>query len=176
LPYSQPRDAGSTIPAGEFIERTKEIVMKKRNVIIGSVVGLVALAAIGVAGARPGGFCGAGLGADHSPFAGPMMHGHGHGHLRHLMRQLDLTEEQRDKVFDILYAQVPAAREKTRELREGREALVSAAMSGNYDPQQVRTLADAQAKPISDLIVMRTETLNKIYAVLTPEQQASRRG
>lgn len=143
--------------------------MKKRNVIIGSVVGLIALAAIGAAGARPGGFCGAGLGAD-SPFAGPMMHGH--GHLRHLMRQLDLTEEQRDKVFDVLYAQVPAAREKVKELREGREALVSAAMSGNYDPQQVRTLADAQVKPISDLIVMRTETLNKIYAVLTPEQQA----
>jgi Spy/CpxP family protein refolding chaperone len=144
-----------------------ESTMKKRNVITGSLmaVGLIALAAVGAADARPSGHCGAGhLGADAA--LGP------HGHMGRLMRKLDLTQEQRDKVFGILHAQMPAAREEARELRAGREALNQAAMSGSYDPEQVRRLADAQAKTLSDLLVMQTETFSKVYEVFTPEQQA----
>jgi Spy/CpxP family protein refolding chaperone len=128
--------------------------MKKRNLIIGSLVtsGLIALAAVGAAGTRPGGHCDAGYLGVHTAFAGPLMH----GHLQRLMRELSLTEEQRDKVFDIAYAQMPAAREKIKELRAGRTLLTEAAMSANYDPQQVRKLADAQAQAISDLVVMWT--------------------
>jgi Spy/CpxP family protein refolding chaperone len=95
----------------------------------------------------------------------------GPGHLRGLMRALDLNDEQRDKIFDLMYAQVPAARDKLKELRTGHDALHEATVAKNYDPAKVRELANAQAKMIADLIVMKTETFNKAYALLTPEQQ-----
>jgi Spy/CpxP family protein refolding chaperone len=153
--------------------QTKESIMKRRNLLTGAVLGvsLFGLAAVGTVIARPhGGVCDFGLGASAAALGGDW--GHGGHRLHRLLRGLDLTEAQRDQVFQIMHQQMPAAREKMKALREGRQALRDAAMGQAYDAQQVRALADAQAKHLSDLIVMRTETFNKVYALLTPEQQA----
>lgn len=95
----------------------------------------------------------------------------GPGQLRGMMRGLDLSEAQRDQIFELMHKQQPILREKMKEVRKGREALRAAATSGSYDAQKTRALADAQAKLIADLIVMRTETLGRMHALLTPEQQ-----
>jgi Spy/CpxP family protein refolding chaperone len=146
--------------------------MKKRNLIIASTLatGLAVAAAAGAVSAHGRGGFGpgfdgpAGMAFDGPGFGGP-------GHLHGLMRALDLSDEQRDKIFDILHAQSPAARDKMKELRKGRDELHEATTARNYDARKVRELANAQAKTIADLIVMRTETFNKVYGLLTPEQQ-----
>jgi Spy/CpxP family protein refolding chaperone len=146
--------------------------MKKRNLIIASTLaaGLAVAAAAGAVNAHGRGGFGPG-------FDGPMGMGFGGagfsgpGHLHGLMRALDLSDDQRDKIFDIMHAQTPAARDKMKELRKGRDDLHAATVAANYDAKKVRELANAQAKVIADLIVMRTETFNKVYGLLTPEQQ-----
>lgn len=160
--------------------------MKKRNLIIAGTLaaGLAAAAAGAVNAHQRGGF---GPGYDGPPgaacqgagFGGPGHGGPGFdlsglggmGRMHGLMRALDLSGEQRDKIFDLMYAQVPAARDKLKELRTGHDALHEATVAKNYDPAKVRELANAQSKLIADLIVMKTETFNKAYALLTPEQQ-----
>jgi Spy/CpxP family protein refolding chaperone len=160
--------------------------MKKRNLIIAGVLTTgLAIAGVGAASAyQRGGFgpVGSGPGCDgHAGmmFGGPGMGGigiggpelGGPGPWRGLVRALDLNDEQRDKIFDLMYAQVPAARDKLKELRMGHDALHEATIAKTYDAEKVRELASAQSKLIADLIVMKTEAFNKAYALLTPEQQ-----
>lgn len=146
--------------------------MKKRNIVLTTVLAgsVLTLAATGVVTANPRGDCGHGFAAPH----GAMFHGggrHGHG-MGLLTRRLNLTQAQRDKIFQIRYAAQPTVRDKMKELRQARLALRDAAMSDTYDAGQVHKLAQAQANVMADLIAMRTETRNRIYHVLTPEQQA----
>lgn len=145
--------------------------MKMRNLIVASTLAAgLAVAAASDAHAR--GHGGFGRGFDGSP--GMAFEGtgsDGFGQFRGVMRGLDLTDEQRDKIFDIMHAQAPATRDKMNELRKAREELRAAATAKSYDAKKVRELANAQAKAMADLIVMRAETFSKIYGLLTPEQQ-----
>jgi Spy/CpxP family protein refolding chaperone len=144
--------------------------MKKDNWIIGTVLGagLLSLVAAGAASAYPDDSWDFG-GGPHAFARGHMMEGPGRMH--GLLRGLDLTDEQRDAVFKIFHEQMPTVHDKMKALRAGREQLREAAMTATYDPGKVRELADAQGKLMADLIVLRTESFNKVYALLTPEQQ-----
>lgn len=141
--------------------------MKKRNIVLSTILAgtVLSVAAAGIASAEPGAGCG-GPGHHASYHHGGKGHGFGH-----MFKRLNLTDAQRDQMFQIRYAQEPAMRAKMKELRKGRQALRDAAKAENYDPQQVQTLAQAQAKTLAEMMVMRTETQHKIYAVLTPAQR-----
>ena len=88
-----------------------------------------------------------------------------------MLRGLDLSEEQRDKVFALMHGQAPVMHEKRKELAKARTALRDAAMTTSYDPAKVAQLATAQGRLVADMIVLRTETFSKVFALLTPEQQ-----
>lgn len=142
--------------------------MNKRNLIIGGIVAAGLLAGAGIASARGmGGHDGDGP----APFGamGSGMGGHGGPH--GALRGLDLTDAQRDKIFDIQYAQQPVMRDKMKEMVKSREEIGKIVASKNFDAKRVRELAGTQAKVMTDLIVLHAETDNKIYNLLTPEQQ-----
>jgi periplasmic protein CpxP/Spy len=144
--------------------------MSKRNLIVGSILtaSLLGLATAGAVGTGP--HCNWGHERhEGARFAEPGMGGG--GLWMHGLRRLDLTEKQRDQIFQIVYAQEPAMRDLFKTLRKDRDALRGAAMAASYDEARVRSLADGQAKAQSDLAVMRAETLHRIYSVLTPEQK-----
>lgn len=88
------------------------------------------------------------------------------------LRALHLTEAQQDKVFDILHGSMPAMREKMKVARGAREALETLAMSDRFDVQKARSLADAHAKAMAEVMLARAEADAGIYAVLTPDQRA----
>ena len=120
----------------------------------------------------PDGMRGGGHGGMHAG-----MHGEGHGgrHGAHggmrALRHLDLTEAQRDQIFKIHHDQAPAFREQMKKVRAARESLQALARADRLDDAAVRRAADAQAKAISDLAVMRVQTHNKVRALLTAEQK-----
>jgi len=89
----------------------------------------------------------------------PMLHG------------LALTEAQRDKVFAIVHAQAPVAREKAKSARRAQEELRALAMSAQYDAAKARTLADAAAAALADLAFLHADGHHQIYLVLTDEQR-----
>ncbi len=119
-------------------------------------------------------------------------HGGGHGHQRghvgfgpgmggmqggehlsgRMLRGLDLTDEQRDRVFAIQHANAPAMRDQAKVLRGARSEFAKLALSGEYDEAKVKEIADRNAQAISAMAQLRAKSMNEIYRVLTPEQQA----
>ena len=115
--------------------------------------------ALGVAQAAPGGF--------HGRHGG----GYGEGPMMPL-RSLDLTEAQRDQVFKIFHEQAPAMHEQMKQLRDARHDLAQAAAGDQYDAARVRAAAEAQGKAVTQLALLRAQTMQRVHDVLTPEQRA----
>ncbi|CAK0781077.1 periplasmic protein CpxP/Spy [Gammaproteobacteria bacterium] len=96
------------------------------------------------------------------PFGGPMppfLHG------------LKLSETQRDKIFELLHAQVPSLHEKGKEIHKGRLALHKLSLSDQYDEAKVKELAENGARVIAEIARLIASTDNQIYQLLTPEQR-----
>lgn len=132
------------------------------------------LAAAGIALAMPlaahadpmdGPHAGCGYGArGHGGFGGPGFGERGlHG--------LNLTEEQKDKIFNLRHAQEPAVRAKLKELRETRSNLQALTHAPTYDEAKVRALTDKSAGVMAELARMHARTEYQIYQILTPEQR-----
>jgi periplasmic protein CpxP/Spy len=109
--------------------------------------------------------------AQEGPMHGPMgMHGGGHDH-EMMLRGLDLTEAQRDQIFKIHHDQAPAMREQMKQVRHAREDLMKSASADRFDETHARQAADALGKAVSAMAVMRAQTMNRVRAILTPEQR-----
>ncbi|HEV8108510.1 MAG TPA: Spy/CpxP family protein refolding chaperone [Burkholderiales bacterium] len=87
------------------------------------------------------------------------------------LRKLDLTGAQRDQIFRIFHDQAPTTREQMKRVHRACEALRQAALSPDFDRAQAGSLADAAAKALSDMALLRAETLSRVAAVLSPEQR-----
>jgi periplasmic protein CpxP/Spy len=122
-----------------------------RKVVAGFLV--ASSLALGVAYAAPGDF-------------------HRQGSAMMRLRGLDLTEAQRDQVFKIFHEQAPAAREQMKTIRSARRDLAQAALGDRYDAERVRAAAEAQGKAVTQLALLRAQTMQRVNAVLTPEQRA----
>ena len=93
-----------------------------------------------------------------------------HGPQR-MMRRLDLSDAQRDQVSRIFQEQAPAIREQMKVARDASRELRQSAVSGNFDRARARQLADAQAKALSEVALMRADGMSRVVAILTPEQR-----
>lgn len=133
--------------------------MKKRNLILSTVLatGILSVGAISVASACGG--PGGGFG------------GQGHGNkMMHMVEKLDLSKQQRTSVWKIMDQQKDNMRTNREQMYTIHKALRDAAAAQNYDQDKVRELANQKASMMSDMIVQRTQTMNQIRKLLTPEQ------
>lgn len=83
-----------------------------------------------------------------------------------------LSEAQRDKVFSILYAQLPLLREQFKASRKAQDELRGLAASDGYDEAKAKLLAEASARAQAAIALLRARGLHRIYALLTPEQRS----
>jgi len=168
-------------PAGNPITPNREFKMKSARIAGLALAGSLALAVPFLVSAQ------AGPGQDGPGAWGrgdaPRMHarhGHGHGHGmagqrgmgNGLLRGLDLSEAQRDKVFAVMHANAPAMREQGKVLRATRGELQKLALSTDYDEAKVKALSERNAQAIATMSELRARGMNEIFRVLTPEQQA----
>jgi Spy/CpxP family protein refolding chaperone len=93
------------------------------------------------------------------------------GPLPPYLHGLALSDDQQDRIFDLLHEQAPAARQLLRSLQKSRSQLHELGLSDKYDESAVRTLADAQSKAEGDLAVLRAHTDHEIRVLLTAEQR-----
>lgn len=110
----------------------------------------------------------------------PRFHQHGHrnaskhhrGHHGHAMlRSLDLTDEQKDKIFEIRHAAAPELRAAMKQAMQSRQSLRELSRADTFDEARAKELAQAGADAMAQAAVLRAKTENQIYAVLTPEQR-----
>lgn len=93
------------------------------------------------------------------------------GHFPPYLKNLDLTDEQRDKISSLMHDQEPAMRDKMQELRKPKAELHRLSMSTDYDEAKVKTLSESSAKAMAEMAQMRAHTNNQIYQLLSPEQR-----
>lgn len=89
-----------------------------------------------------------------------------------LLHGLNLTDEQRDKISSIQYAQLPAMRDKSKTVRKAHEELQAMVTSNTYDKAKAKALANSSARAMAGLALLRTSVDHQIYSLLTAEQRA----
>jgi Spy/CpxP family protein refolding chaperone len=100
-----------------------------------------------------------------------MMMGPGREPMPPFLYGVSLTEEQRDKLFDLMHAQIPALRAREKELRQSHEALLRLSLSGEFDDLKAKSLAEAGARALAEIALTRARLDHKVYRLLTAEQR-----
>jgi Spy/CpxP family protein refolding chaperone len=91
--------------------------------------------------------------------------------LPRLVRQLDLTDDQKAKAREIFKAQAEAARPLAQQMREARLQLAKDVKTGATEDMIARDAA-AVGNLTTQLTVIRTKAMQQFYGILTPEQKA----
>ncbi len=95
-----------------------------------------------------------------------MMHS---GHQLRFLRGLDLTEAQKDKIFELKHAQVPKMREHMKARHQLKRELMQ--LSDQYSEDKARAIADQLAAIERDSILARVQHHQQVLNLLTPEQR-----
>lgn len=89
---------------------------------------------------------------------------------RHLNR-LDLTEAQRDRIFDIMHAQAPIMRNTAKAMHKAQSDLRDLTAAPDFSEAKAKELADAAAAAMGQMALNRAKTERQVFDVLTPEQR-----
>jgi len=84
---------------------------------------------------------------------------------------LKLTEAQEDKVFTIVYEQLPALREQMKTLHHVHKDLRDLPFADKFDASRAKALTDQIARATAALELAQTNAQSKIWSVLSPEQR-----
>ena len=87
------------------------------------------------------------------------------------LRAINLSEAQRDKIFEILHAQEPAMRERAKAEQKANEELRKLAAAPDYNETRVRVLSETIGKAAAESALARAKTDHQIVEILTPEQR-----
>jgi periplasmic protein CpxP/Spy len=102
--------------------------------------------------------------------AGPGFGRHGGWMLKHMAKQLNLTDAQQSQINTIMQSERAKMQPLTQQLRQNEQAQ-NAATSGDFNETEARAFAQKQTQIMNDLIVEKQRVKSQIYAVLTPEQR-----
>jgi periplasmic protein CpxP/Spy len=119
----------------------------------------------------PGGPGRPGPGAPMGRRGGPGMGPGGSGVLGPELRRLDLTEDQRTRVRQIMESHRDEQRAIGERARAAHDALRAVTESPAFDESAVRARAADVAAVEADMAVARARIYNEVYQILTPEQQ-----
>lgn len=84
---------------------------------------------------------------------------------------LNLSDDQRDRIFDLLHAQSPAMHDQAKAIHKTKMELRRLGMSGEYSEAKAKVLAEANAQAMAVMAEMHARTDNQIYQILMPEQR-----
>lgn len=93
------------------------------------------------------------------------------GSMRGLMRDLDLTEEQRNRLRSIATTSWEQGAARRTELKALRQQIEATVIANGYDEAVVRSLIEARSSLLTETMVDVVRTMAEMRSVLTPEQQ-----
>lgn len=90
----------------------------------------------------------------------------------HMLRGLDLSDAQRTQIKSITDARREQIRTSMQSVRELRQALHALALSDKFDEVAVAAKSQELGRVEGDMAREMAQSMQKIYAVLTPQQRA----
>jgi len=102
------------------------------------------------------------------------MHGHGgpDGEFHHMLRQLDLTVDQKAQVKAIWEKEKPTMQPLMQQMRQNHESMKALEAGGTFDEAKTRALATQNSQTMVELQVEHARIKSEIMQILTPEQKA----
>ena len=104
--------------------------------------------------------------AQAKPFGGGK---HGNGGMRALM-QLDLSQDQKQTIYDILQKYQDEQEATRTSIREQRQEFFDTTSDGNFDEDKTRQAFQKSVPATEDAFVLRARIKSEINAALTTEQ------
>lgn len=98
-------------------------------------------------------------------------HGREHGGLFRRLHRLNLSEAQRDKLFNIRHAAEPEFRERMKAVRKAHVALAELARAERFDDAKAAALSRELGQAVAAQALLRARTEAQAMAVLSPEQR-----
>ena len=99
--------------------------------------------------------------------------GHGRGdRMGMALRGLDLTDEQKAKVKEIMEANKATFEPTMQAMKENRSKLRDLGKDGTFDQAQVEALAKEQGDLVAKSIIQKESVKAQVFAILTDEQKA----
>jgi Spy/CpxP family protein refolding chaperone len=89
----------------------------------------------------------------------------------HMLRRLDLSQDQKDQVFKIRHDQAQAVYDQRKALHAARQAMRKVARADSFDESKAEQAAQNMGKAQAQLSLLHAQAAAKIRAVLTPEQR-----
>ncbi len=128
-----------------------------------------------------------GMGMHEQGERGMGMHGRGEGHMKHgerarhggdhgarqLLRGLDLTQAQRDQLFELRHRQMPQMRALRQQMRSASQALREATMAETLDESVVSARAAAMGAAFAEIQKSRAVMLTGMLGILDAQQAAT---
>jgi len=94
------------------------------------------------------------------------------GHaVQFLTDYLDLTDQQQAQIKSILDQERSKMQPLLADARQVHQQVQAAALSDNFDPNQVRTILDQHKDSLINVAVEAARTQNEVFKVLTPDQR-----
>ena len=102
--------------------------------------------------------------------------GRGHGGrggfmFHRIAKELNLTDEQKTQIKQIMEAEKSKVQPIFESLKENRQKMEALTADGNFDEAKVKQLADEQGSLTSLLIVEKERVKSQIFQILTTEQR-----
>ena len=99
-------------------------------------------------------------------------HGKGHGGPMMALRGLDLTDEQKAKVKEIMEASRTTVEPLMQQKHANHKQIAELGVNGAFDQVKVEALAAEQGNITAKLIVEKEKAKAQVFAILTDEQKA----
>jgi Spy/CpxP family protein refolding chaperone len=126
---------------------------------------VLAVGGLGLARAMdgPDGHRGPGWAMLNGGFGGP-------GPMRGLLRDLDLTEEQRSQLRNLAKSAWVQSEDRRSELHALRRQIESAVLTNGFNEAEIQGLIDSKGMLLNDMLLDVVRTMAEMRDVLTPEQ------
>jgi Spy/CpxP family protein refolding chaperone len=98
-------------------------------------------------------------------------HGSGPEGMPRFLRGLNLSEAQKDQIFELKHKQAPLMRDKAKASYQAMDELRQLSLADRYDDARAKSLARSAADAQAEMTLMRVQNDQKIVALLTPEQR-----
>ena len=99
------------------------------------------------------------------------MHRPGIGMLRHVMRDLNVTSDQKAQLRQILAKERVQMEPLLGQVMQAHQKLEAQTANGQFDEAAVRNAVAGQTQNITELLVAKERIKSEVMAVLTPDQR-----
>ncbi|MCB1959547.1 MAG: Spy/CpxP family protein refolding chaperone [Rhodocyclaceae bacterium] len=88
-----------------------------------------------------------------------------------MLRGLDLSDAQRDRIFELKHALAPKLRDEMKAVHASRQSLREMMDKGEYDAAKVKQLTEEGAAAKARMAQLTLQNQHEVYQLLTPEQR-----